>query len=360
MDSVMPYMITVLLVALGLIWNRSKVLSWFQILWMWALTAFNTGGADWDVHQWYYWGAQQKIEIFSAGWGYKYICLIFSKLGLDFYQMNFVLSTLMLCIVFWFIHKYTERAAFVLSLFMIFPFTDFIIQKRNSLGMIILYLAFTALFSEKKSKGRTAYCLICLLATAIHPVYVIYIPLAFMENVPREKIKKIVGVFLIVAFALIPVLPRIAGIFMGEVKVNTYFQVLRISLFESICWWILQIAFCILFFVIMENRLEKETLKFQKVDFIIKINMVSLLVLPLYYYEPTFFRIYRNLFLLNYVAVANCMTVNKRISKMGFMGLLALSLLILLTFLSQFVWFGLGFDVLVKPLIENNKFLEMF
>ena len=358
MNDSIPYVITAISVICGFLNSKSKIISTLQIFWIWILMAFNSGGMDWSVHYWLFEDSALGTVLLSPGWGYSNICNFCLKLGMEFYDMNFIVSTVILFVLFYFIMKLSEKPAFVLSMFTIFPLTDSIIQKRNLLGMMFLYIAFMVLIRRQEKKNKLLYLFFCLLAFSVHSIYIIYLPIVFLDKLSWNKIKWFVASVLGCSVIIVPVLPRLARIFMNNDKLLAYFINWKIPLYQSVCWWGLHISFCILIYLIIKYRLQPHDGLLVNYDFVLKINVFFLIVLPLYYYEPTFFRIYRNIFLLDYVAVSNCMGINGRFSKKCYFCIVLLIILVLLIFLSQFVWFGVGFDVLVKPLFDNNKFLN--
>ena len=84
---------------------------------------------------------------------------------------------------------------------------------------------------------------------------------------------------------LIPFIPKIAQLFVPAAKVNFYFYQLKIPFYQSVCWWILQITFTLLFSNIIKAN--KEINKFLGNDYIEnnrldKLNKIMLLFMPFY------------------------------------------------------------------------------
>lgn len=353
--------ITILLIICGLLFKKSKLIWISQIVWLWILLAHNTGGADWSVHLHFFMSSVKGVPILSASWLYSLICSIFNSLNLEFYDMNYMVSTVALFFYLLLIKRNTKNVSFVTSLFMIYPLADSIIQKRNFLACII-YLYGLMAYLKAENRRYFKYILCTLIAAQIHPTFYFYLVFIPLFKISLEKIKKTLPIFLGVVFALIPLLPRIANLLLGSTslasKVNYYFTTLRIPLYQSICWWVVQLTFTFIFMRFSKsavNLSNDEILMKQNLD---KFNLLLLFILPLYYYEPTFFRIYRNILLVNYIFVAIYISKEQKITKKKLVNELMLVSFILVVFLSQFVFFGLGFEKLVVPLFEENNVIR--
>ena len=88
---------------------------------------------------------------------------------------------------------------------------------------------------------------------------------------------------------------------------------------------------------------------------IYKLNMISLLLIPLYYYEPTFIRIYRGLLVFNYILIAN---KESKLTKNRFYFTALWFLYLIIVYLLIYVITGSGFDSVVEPEFVNNYFIK--
>ena len=357
MNWTISLLITIFLIFLGIIFRKNKVIWGIQILWIWILLSFNTGGSDWNVHKHFFVSSINGFSIFSSAWLYQLICYPFAKLGIDFFYMNFIVSTIALIFYLRLIYKNSDKYCFVTSLFMIFPLADSIIQKRNFLACIIfLYGVFKVLNEEKNYTLK--YTIYTLIAAQIHSAFYIYLVFIPFLSCNIKSLKKYIPMFTIIAFCMIPFFPYIAKLLLGSTslafKVDYYFKTFKIPFYQSCCWWILHLVFYFIFKKFSNSSYglsEKE----QKMKLVLdKLNLLLLLLIPLYYYEATFFRLYRNLLLVNYIFLGKYIYKNNKWTKDMFFGTAVTVCFITLVFCSQFVMFGLGFDFLVKPLFENN------
>lgn len=353
-------LITIALILLGLIYKRSKTVWIIQIIWIWILVAFNNGGADWNVHNHFFIYSGNEIGSFSSSWLYTWICYPFLKLGFSFFTMNFVVSTIALIFYMLLIKKNTKNISFVTSLFMIFPLADSIIQKRNFLACVIFLYGLLDVIKEPK-KGLLKYTILTFIAAQIHSTFYIYLIFIPFFNMDTKKIKRFFPSILFVAFALIPFMPKIADLILGSTnlafKVQLYFESYKIPFYQSCFWWVLQLTFTFLFLVLGRISVKLTDEEKRMKGMLDKLNILLLVFLPLYYYEATFFRLYRNTLLINYIFMGKYITNNTKWTKKKlYMNSITICF-ILFVFLSQFVFFGLGFDFLVVPLFEKNVIL---
>lgn len=353
------YGITILLIVCGLINKNSKIIYILQMLWIWILIAFNTGGMDWVVHEQIFeasFNISYKItfeEIINGGMFYNYICKFFSILGYDFFIVNLFLSTIEIFILHKIITKNTKNRCIVLSLFIVYPLVETIIQKRNFAASICILMGMNFLLQDRKG-NILKYIICCLIAAQFHVVAYIYILFAFLYKIDIKKLEKLIPIVCIVGYILIPVLPRLAAFIFPASKVQLYFYDLRLGIIDTVCWTILHILFVYLLkrFRNQAMKENKEEVKFT--DKVYKINLISLIFLPLYYYEPTFIRIFRNLLILDYIVISYYFPTGSFIKKKVFENILLYISFLIMVFLLVYVITGRGFYVLVEPLFYNN------
>lgn len=357
MNWQMCLFISVILCILGFLFKKSKIVSYIQVIWMIILMGGNCNGMDYDVHLIYY-SSALTAKVGDNAWLYKFICKPFAINGFEFYICNMVITITLMIILYKSIKRKTQNISMVLSLMYIFPFIDCIIQKRNFCASVIFIIG-TILYLENNKKRNLIIAI--LIASQIHPsfyMYIIILPIIFL----KKNYKFFLGSGIIVAFLGMLYIPKLSQLLLGGTvyasKINLYFVQLKIPLYQAICWMILHTIFVCVFYYILENskRNCKDENVIKELDMLKKINSSTLLYMPFYYYEPTFFRFFRNLLIVNYIYYAFCMKKYYKNTKNNFMIDIFLVVYLILIFLTQYVFLGYGFDILVKPLLENNIF----
>lgn len=346
--------VTILLILLGFICKKSKVLFGIQILWMWILQALNTGAIDFNINEDIFNVATSEVNILSNQGGiYSLLCYYFRSHGYSYVFMNSILVTIALILIFITIKKYTKNVCFVTSLLFIYPFVDNVIQKRSFLASSIIIFAIPYLF--KKSKANIIkFILLCFLAAQIHVSAFIYMLFVMVPFMSYEKMFKNVLKILVLGIVMIPVLPKIASFVFPSSKVELYFSSLKIGVFDMIFWVCFNIGFIFLVCRIKSN-------KNSDIDYITnikKIAIFSLIFLPLFYYEPTFIRIYRNLLVFNYIALSQIQMSGRKI----YVSVLKSTTLIIsytvFAFIVVYAIAGSGIEKMVFAIFENNLFLR--
>lgn len=358
------YFITVLLILLGIVFKRSKKLYYIQLFWLWIIMALNNGGPDWIIHEQIF---NSNINFMfdisktiNGGVLYGLICNVFYKFNLDFFSVNLFISTISILVIHRLISKNTKNRCTVISLFYIYPLVESIIQKRNFAASICILIGMKYLFENTKN-GLLKYLIWCFIAAQFHMVAYVYILFAIFYKFDINKLEKVIPIVVIIGCVAIPIIPKIAMIFFPESKVQLYFYEYKVGLFNSICWGALHIAFVILAKKIYKiSSLDCDDMQKKFAENVYKINIISLIFLPLYYYEPTFIRIYRNLLILNYIIFANILPKNTIVKKYTFEIILLHVMIVLFAFFIVYIITGEGFDFLIKPLFYNNIFFNYF
>lgn len=349
--------ITIILIALGFIFNKSKLILGIQFIWMWILIGLNNGGTDYDVYQGIFRTAYNfKIFGYTDSLFYS-IYYLFKNSDKTLIFANSVMTIISLILIFSRTLKFTNKKGIVTSLMLVFPLIDNIIQKKNFYASSIVILSFSLLLNEKVKHRKILSLIMIIIASRIHSSALIYLIFWFLYMIPIEKIKKILPVLLTGAFISIPIIPKIASIFFHSAKIQLYFYTLKISAFDSICWMILHLVFTIIIIIFCKqpkSGLTDEQKKYEQNVY--KLNLILLIMLPLYYYEPTFFRIYRNLMIFNYIVIAN--RQSKLTNKTSLFLTISWIAYIIATFLLTDVIIADAYRIKIVSSFTNNEFLN--
>lgn len=347
------------MVLAGFIFKKNKIVGCLQLLWIFLLIGLNTGGADYVGNEAIFKLSDLGFTSIFNGDLYRVLCGVFRNIGMDYVAVNAIFSLFSVLIINYIAGKHTKNKNLMFSLFMIFPMFDFIIQKRAFLALPFDLLAIEFLFSDKKRKYLYAALLI-FIASLIHNSSYFFFLVLFLYYL-REKIKddkkfnKIVIALIGLAFLALPIIPGYMEQMFGKGRAELYFSEGTISITSALAWMAIHVCFVLLQRFLSklpgDKLLEKER-KYEK--FVSEINIISLVLLPLYLYESAFFRLFKVLLIINYIAVANRASDIK--NKKVFFTILTYIIYILFIFALLYIWTGYGFDILIKPLLENNAF----
>lgn len=351
----MSLLFSILIVSLGLFIKNSKLIYRIHFLWIWILTAFNIGGPDYKGYKELYqlWGKNIHFTLLKEGRIYATIAHYFSKYNLSFEIFNFFISTILLLILYKIIVKYSKNISFVSSCLVIYPLVDNIIQKRNFGAIIWVIVGFFILVYSKKYVV-IKYITSILLAYGFHVIGIIYLPLIIIRYLKLEKIKKISYIGTIIITIMIGIIDKIAFLLFPSVKnkVELYFEnmSMRLPLYKVSFFIIIHIVMFLLIYYFFKTLKIKDKFSI----YAMKINYLMLTVIPLYYYNATFLRIYRNIFIINYIFIGSYLyrQRNKKLVSYIFI-LYIIGMFLTYVLLGEYKYSGL-----VAPLFEKNLILQ--
>lgn len=330
---------------------NNKWLYYIQVIYLYILVAFNNGGPDYN-------GYQALFDIFKksiaheikGGVLYRNLIYYFSKLGISLEGSIIILSSIVFYIFLYIFRKTKcKNRTFVLSCIYFFPSIDYIIQKRNLYAMSSLLLGF--FLYSKKSKLKALACIIVsfLLHTSFIFYFIVYILMGF--KIKRIKIINFIlfSIFFVIFPFILNILKDIG--FLSEEMIFLYSRDLtnRLALIKVVFFIILHLC---MFFLVSYSY--KKTVNKTYFDYIIyKLNLILLCVIPFYYYNSTFFRLYRNIYFLNYIFLIR---KNEKRSKIKW---LIIGYTIFLNLVMYIIFGQLKYKGLVRPLFEYNSIFQL-
>lgn len=314
----MALVITGILFCLGMVFRNSKTIYTIEFVWMWILLSFcnNTNRPDFMnyLHGYNRYSSGNDIVVKNSEVGYKVLCKLLNELGLNFNQALMVMIFIVLFLLSISIKKYTESIAMVSSLFMLYPLFMHGIQVRNAIAMSIIVFGFRYLFEEKKT-SLIKYGVCVIVAVLFHSTAIIYFLLILTKLINKKNLKYWVMIFVcLVAVASRIDLSILRSIFGGE-RYEAKFFIGNNTILETalmILWQLAGTILLILLYFRVKNTEEylNSCHLIQAInENIIRINMILLAILPLYYLDASTERLYRNILVLNFVLVANCIQI---------------------------------------------------
>lgn len=326
--------IWIVLILAGFIKKDSKSIVFLQSLYASFMIATNNGNADQQNYMnLYYQLANNFGNVFSSnanigGNGNIGFNLIF-YISSFFRQYNlslFIISAVVMLILYKGISFYTKNVAIVFSLYLISPFIIDTVQIKNFIAAIVwiyfsryLYLAINGK-KESKTKNTFLYIVGVIIATSIHFVFsftILYTILIFINTKNfRKFIWSLVAIFLLLFLCMrkitiiirilastgFPTFVTIAGKFQdyganfnGGDYVQRNYIVLLVYIFMYI----------IMFFIYRSLRNQPNENQFKLLNFTFGVTLISMLIIPLMIYSSDLYRIQRNILLLVYILYAH-------------------------------------------------------
>jgi len=280
---------------------------------MTILFSLNTNNSDYNNYLAIFAACVQDVNSTNAGPAYRYLCNFSGKIGLNYNQMLLFIVFVCLILIITTIKKHTKNWNFVLVLYIIFPFFIDVVQVRNFIAMSIIVFSFNYLLSLKRG-GNIKFVICVIIATLFHSVAIIYMVFLLAKILSKKWLIfiSLLGTIIGLTITSTDIPYRLALMFLPISKVTFFTNTIGLG-FGLLFNAIMQIASVVLVaysYHIIQVRSKKNVKdkyyidKQRLVNLVLKINIILLPIISLYYYNATFTRIYRNVFILNYIVFA--------------------------------------------------------
>ena len=378
----MQYFITIVLGIVGLANKRSKFIFACLILWIWILYAFNLNNADsYYYEKFYYRYGDLSIWTKNIEIGYQLICKFCNFIGLDYRGYLIFISLLGLGLIGYTITKLSKNYNFVITLYMFYPFMLNVVQQRNFLSMAFTIYGFQFLFSETK-KSYLYYIVCIIVAASIHNFAIFYLLFIVVKilNVKKTIAFSILSLVIISAVLLFP------SILWGGISylvANDRLDLLAIHGSESNINGLIYngIEFLVRLLIVyiiyhrslsiekekysqIKNKIlqndAKEALPYTLRDFnlfevVLKVNIITILLFPLFNIAFEAHRAIGTVMILNYIVFAEALTrkiIFKNVSSKVLFEIMIIGYVIFLFLTKIYIPFN---DTVVKPIFEFNS-----
>lgn len=312
------YLIWFANIVLVIVKKRSKIISLFSFIISFVMFAGNDSNPDYVVYQWAY--NQHNIEGFEPG--FKFLVSVSQSLALNYQEMLMVIQVISLIMIWICIRNITPNVnAFWAIYFFAQQFID-VIQWRNYIASILLLCAITLLYRNK----RLLSLLFTIFASSFHITFSIFIIFVLFNIIRKNSFKiRIKDSYIIVISAIIViyVIGYIVNMFSGNAISPTMMtQILGMddryqsysgsTRFGSIIPFIMYIfdTYTILWISKSKLQLDKKL-----TTIIVDLNLFVGIFTPLLLIDINFYRIFRDINILNFVFLAYALDKNKAINK---------------------------------------------
>lgn len=344
--------------------NNSRVILWLSVFGMALLMCGYRRPfyGDLDNYQYMYDG------IMEATIGLKFIFSLAKGIGISFWYTHYILLIIMLLAVVFLIRKCSLNWHFPIACFSAYYIIISSDQIKNHTAFIFLIFALYALYTEHKKIAL----LLIIGAMSIHYSFIVYLLLLLSCDDKKKYTTKIIicicflltfleiiGIGDILLYAVSKmggVIERYLGIY-ALTKLQSYtqnrtrFGYLLLFGFQIINYYLLNLTYKWL----PENNRGGRIKKFN--SFVINVNLVGFMVFPLFVYNQQWYRLIRELLLVNYCAYGNCYYLLPRNSNKRACVLLCVIISILIWFIGDLIVKTEMSGVLI-PFFINNQFLN--
>lgn len=307
------YIIGAVLLIISILKNKSKFVCCMLLVFMFLLMAYSYGNADYSTYEMYFkiYGKDMSFSVLILNNGlFKILCAIFTKLGLTYRELLILMTLVGLINLYTVADKFLINKNLVFILYFIYPFLMDITQIRNFIAMTFLIKGCAYLIKEEKiAKGCIMFCIYNIIASLFHITFIFYFALLLIKFINKNNLKYFAPLLLLTEIFLFNAAQSFIALLTNIDKTEFYFseyidvRTLMIIVIYFICNIIIMSS--------ISHQIKNELWICE----IYKINLMMLLTIPVIYHSFEFVRLYRNIFFLNYVAIAYLCQVKFSINK---------------------------------------------
>lgn len=366
--AIIGIIITIFLIIGGFFFKKSVSYFWLQIVWMCILIAGNTDNMDFFGNSNIYYTASTDMGSQNNPFtrGYYWLCAIAKNSGMDYITFNGILATILTILIAIIIIKLSRNPSTTASFFMMYPLMSSIIQKRYYLAMALTILGmYVLLYKCSRVVKSLLYIMIVTGAVVFHTASIFFYSLIIFWWIP-DKYKKNIAIGGMLLMTLIR--GKLSSIMTStndavlSSKSEFYFETIASNnMWHYLFWMCWHLLFVIVILYLVTKTQAPKIWGDNYTHFLWAINWWSLLIIPLYSFDPVFTRIFRCVIFYNYIAISNIFIVKKwEINKKYFEIITYQASLCLATFFLFNQFAGAPINELVWPLFTNNIFLNLF
>lgn len=298
--------------------KHSKIVALFSFIFVWILFWGNTDNPDLRNYITSYDQVINNTITFNLSLrepGYFIIMKIFANLGISYHGFIACIGLICYLLIFSTVKKYTNNYNYICFLYMIHLFVFDIIQMRNFISVSIIVYAIRYLV-EYTNKGKIKYIICILIASTIHNTALFFLILIIIKRNNTNSFVKFIAIFSIVGCIIvffnggkIPFISEIMNNLLEGTVRGTYLNVV-VPLRYIISLFLLQIVNFTMILICrnQSNKIyNKEKISNEQREFINLIfwaNTIAFMFLPLYMQSINFYRLMRNLNILNFICVS--------------------------------------------------------
>lgn len=367
----MVYLLVGSAILLGIIYEKTKGVTWYQLSLIWILLGWSYGNPDYHNYLIRYKYYDSSALAAKTEWLFTKIFAFGNKMKLEYQEFLPILALIYVVVLGIIVVKLSATPNLVLSLYLIFPACIEATQIRFVMANIFIYLGFLVLFKSESKFAEIQYVICVIIASLLHIgmlVFLTMLPIRYF-NVRKTIFYSITLVVGILVMGLSGI-GKIVGYFPG--MNNKFSLIAGNGDFYRIKYWgirvfILWTLFFIIIFLFKDFYKKNCTGKIY-FDYTLKIAIISFVVIPLLTISVDTYRIQQSLCLIYYCCFSwffkkGIVIIKNRkkclVSKNGMIFLLCCVVFSSL-YLYVIVLSSSNFITVFLPYFENNLIFERF
>ncbi|MEJ5104618.1 EpsG family protein [Chryseobacterium sp. MYb328] len=345
----MIFAVFVFLLLLCIIFPKSKMVAGGVFLFMWQLWGWNTWNGDYFQYEYIY-NTLGKfgLDALNVEIGYNIFNHWIYSLGFDFQGFMIIYSFVILGLIMYFTNKSPYPAVFAILYFIIF-IMDYVFMRNYMAN--VLFFVFLALLFKNPKYLIVKSLIVLLLALAFHNTGIFYFAfLLVLRN--KLSIKKlsilVMGIVLVLSTSMTLFISLINSEFLaGKIK---YYATGDSPIGPAMSHGIIVLALLLFIHFTKKQQLLLSPEKNRVITLFQKINIITLIYIPLYFFIPDFGRFFRVLFPLELFLILYLFYSYKKINLRVILGLILIGMYSIVLYQFAFSTLKLTY----YPLIESN------
>ncbi|WP_171719803.1 EpsG family protein [Paenibacillus phytohabitans] len=286
-----------------------------------------------------------------------------NKLGLDWFMFKLLIACACVPLVYNTINLFTKNLSFVYFFYLLHAFFMDAEQFRNFIALSIFIFSIRFLLKKNK-KSKFLYLMCVLLAASIHSSFILFLPLVILEGVNKNKfVKSIAALSLILCILTffngnrIPVIDNfMENLVLDSNNIERYLN--SSTRFGFVIPFLLHILNFMTIYMAKKYKDRFQignTRQNEYINLIFWTNVFMFVFFPLFMKSITFYRLTRDLSILNFIALSIVYDWLKKNNERK-------SIFNFVIFLNVFIWFT--YDLLIRadeiliPIFRDNLYLK--
>ncbi|MDQ0782867.1 EpsG family protein [Chryseobacterium sp. W4I1] len=321
----MIFAIFVFLLLLCIIFPKSKIIAGCVFLFIWQLWGWNSWNGDYEQYEYFYNTIGKfGLDAINVEKGYSIFNSFIYSFGLDFQGFMIVYSFLILGIILYFTTISPYPAVFAILYFIIF-IMDYVFM-RNYMTNALFFLFLTLVFKNSKYLILKSVILL-FLAFTFHNTGVFYFTFLLVLRT-KMSIKKlsliILGIIILLATSMTVFISFIGSkLIAGKIL---YYATGDSPIGPAASHAVIVFVLLLFIYYTKEKQLVLSLEKQRIITLFQKVNIITLIYVPLYFFIPDFGRFFRVLFPIELFFILYLFYCYKKINLRVILGLILIGM----------------------------------
>lgn len=188
------YLLFFLMILLGMIFKRSKIVSFFLLGYIWILIGLNTYTPDYSEYESIYNNAGNIAT--NTEIGFLYVCMFFRNLGFSYQEFRMIWGMIYIILIANFTIKNTKNPNYVYSLLLIAP----VLMDASGIRAGVAYMLamnFSLLLKKPKRSCKILFVLGIILCSMLHVSAIFYLIFLLADKPLNRKKILFIGVLIL-------------------------------------------------------------------------------------------------------------------------------------------------------------------